>query len=174
MVVAAFAAAKINLYLHVVGKRADGYHLLDSLIAFADIGDRLTAEPNATLSLEISGPEAAGLASAGDTNLVLRAARLLADYTGTTLGAALHLEKNLPVAAGIGGGSSDAAAALRALVALWRVSVSEEAVYGLGARLGADLAACLHGHAVWVGGIGGRIQPAAALPQAGVLLANPH
>jgi 4-diphosphocytidyl-2-C-methyl-D-erythritol kinase len=174
MVVAAFAAAKINLYLHVVGKRADGYHLLDSLIAFADIGDRLTAEPNATLSLEISGPEAAGLASAGDTNLVLRAARLLADYTGTTLGAALHLEKNLPVAAGIGGGSSNAAAALRALTALWQVSVGEEAISRLGAELGADLPVCLYGRAAWVGGTGERIEPAADLPPAGILLANPR
>jgi len=119
-VVAAFAAAKVNLYLHVIGRRADGYHLLDSLIAFADIGDRLTVAPGATLSLEISGPEAAGLALARDDNLVLRAARLLADHTGTTLGAALHLEKNLPIAAGLGGGSSDAAAALRALAALWQ------------------------------------------------------
>src|SRR6267142_1440304 len=174
MVVAAFAAAKINLYLHVVGKRADGYHLLDSLIAFADIGDRLTAEPNATLSLEISGPEAAGLAGAGDTNLVLRAARLLADYTGTTLGAALHLEKALPVAAGIGGGSSDAAAALRALAALWQVSVGEAAIARLGAELGADLPVCLYGRAAWVGGIGERIEPAADLPPAGILLANPR
>src|SRR5207302_5209491 len=174
MAVSVFAPAKINLYLHVIGRRADGYHLLDSLIAFADIGDRLTAEPSTTLSLEIGGPEAASLTAAGDDNLVLRAARLLADYTGTTLGAALHLEKNLPVAAGIGGGSSDAAAALRALVALWGASIAEEAIYRLGARLGADLAACLSGHAVWVGGIGERIRPAADLPQAGILLANPR
>jgi 4-diphosphocytidyl-2-C-methyl-D-erythritol kinase len=174
MVVAAFAAAKINLYLHVVGKRADGYHLLDSLIAFADIGDRLTAEPNATLSLEISGPEATGLAWAGDTNLVLRAARLLADYTGTTLGAALHLEKNLPIASGIGGGSSDAAATLRALAALWQVSIGEEAMYRLGAKLGADLTVCLYGRAAWIGGIGERIEPAGDLPPAGILLANPR
>jgi 4-diphosphocytidyl-2-C-methyl-D-erythritol kinase len=173
-VVAAFAAAKVNLYLHVVGRRADGYHLLDSLIAFADIGDRLTAAPGATLSLEISGPEAAGLALARDDNLVLRAARLLADHTGTTLGAALHLEKNLPIAAGLGGGSSDAAAALRALAALWQASVGEEAMYRLGAKLGADLAACLYGRAAWVGGVGERIEPAAGLPQAGILLANPR
>jgi len=170
----AFAAAKVNLYLHVVGRREDGYHLLDSLIAFADIGDRLTAEPGATLSLEISGPEAADLAAAGDANLVLRAARLLSDYTGTTRGAALHLQKNLPIAAGIGGGSSDAAAALRALAALWRVPVGEEAMYRLGAKLGADLAACLYGGAAWVGGVGERIEPAAGLPQAGILLANPR
>jgi 4-diphosphocytidyl-2-C-methyl-D-erythritol kinase len=173
-VVAAFAAAKVNLYLHVIGRRADGYHLLDSLVAFADIGDRLTAEPSATLSLSISGPEGAGLAALGDDNLVLRAARLLADYTGTTLGADLHLEKTLPIAAGLGGGSSDAAAALRALAALWQASVGEEAMYRLGAKLGADLAVCLYGRAAWVGGIGERIEPAADLPQAGILLANPR
>jgi 4-diphosphocytidyl-2-C-methyl-D-erythritol kinase len=170
----AFAAAKVNLYLHVVGRRADGYHLLDSLTAFVDIGDRLTAAPSATLSLEISGPEAGGLVAAGDTNLVLRAARLLADYTGTTRGAALHLQKNLPIAAGLGGGSSDAAAALRALAALWQVSLGEEAMHRLGAKLGADLAACLYGRAAWVGGIGERVEPAAGLPQAGILLANPR
>jgi 4-diphosphocytidyl-2-C-methyl-D-erythritol kinase len=172
-VVAAFAAAKINLYLHVIGRRADGYHLLDSLIAFADIGDRLTAEPSGALSLEISGPEGASLA-APDDNLVLRAARLLADYTGTTLGACLHLQKNLPVAAGIGGGSSDAAATLRALVALWGLSIGDEAIYSLGIRLGADIPACLHGRAVWVGGIGERIEPAADLPHGGILLASPR
>jgi 4-diphosphocytidyl-2-C-methyl-D-erythritol kinase len=173
-VVAAFAAAKVNLYLHVIGRRPDGYHLVDSLIAFADIGDRLTAEPSERLTLEISGPEAAGLAAVGDDNLVLRAARLLVDYTGITRAAALHLEKRLPVAAGIGGGSSDAAAALRALVALWGVPIGEEAIYRLGARLGADVPACLEDRAVWVGGIGERIEPAPHLPQAGILLANPR
>ena len=172
--VTAFAPAKVNLYLHVVGRRADGYHLLDSLIAFADIGDRLTAAASPSLSLEITGPEAGGLAAVGDNNLVLRAARLLADYTGTTLGARLHLEKNLPTAAGIGGGSSDAAAALGALASLWRVSIGEAAIYRLGAGLGADLAVCLHGRAAWVGGIGERIAPAADLPPAGILLANPR
>jgi 4-diphosphocytidyl-2-C-methyl-D-erythritol kinase len=169
----AFAAAKVNLYLHVIGRREDGYHLLDSLVAFADIGDRLAAEPGATLSLSIGGPEGAGLAAVGDDNLVLRAARLLAEHTGTTLGARMHLEKILPVASGLGGGSSDAAAALRALAALWQVPVSEETMYRIGAKLGADLAACLYGRAAWVGGIGERIEPAADLPQAGILLANP-
>jgi 4-diphosphocytidyl-2-C-methyl-D-erythritol kinase len=170
----AFAAAKVNLYLHVIGRREDGYHLLDSLVAFADIGDRLAAEPGATLSLSIGGPEGAGLAAVGDDNLVLRAARLLAEHTGTTLGACMHLEKILPVASGLGGGSSDAAAALRALAALWQVPVSEETMYRIGAKLGADLAVCLYGRPVWVGGIGERIEPAADLPQAGILLANPR
>jgi 4-diphosphocytidyl-2-C-methyl-D-erythritol kinase len=173
MAVAAFAAAKVNLYLHVIGRRTDGYHLLDSLVAFPDIGDNLTAEPAAGLSLEIGGPEGASLAGEVRNNLVLRAARLLADHTGTARGAALHLEKNLPVAAGIGGGSSDAAAALRALTALWGLSIGEQALCDLAVRLGADLPACLHAGPVWVGGIGEQVEPAAGLPQAGILLANP-
>jgi 4-diphosphocytidyl-2-C-methyl-D-erythritol kinase len=174
MPVTAFAAAKVNLYLHVTGQRSDGYHLLDSLVAFADIGDRLTAEPAAALSLEISGPEVGSLPSTTDDNLVLRAARLLADHTGIAIGAALRLEKNLPVAAGIGGGSSDAAAALLALRELWRVSIGDEALRDLGAGLGADIPACLYGRAVWVGGIGERLAPAMTLPDAGILLANPR
>ena len=174
MAVTTFAAAKVNLYLHVTGRRADGYHLLDSLVAFPDIGDRITADPGAVLSLTVGGPQAAGLADVGDDNLVLRAARLLAEYTGARCGAALHLEKNLPVAAGIGSGSSDAAAALRALVALWQVSISEQALGDLGLRLGADLPACLYGRAVWVGGIGELNQAAADLPEAGILLASPR
>src|SRR4051812_16589226 len=126
MPVTGFAPAKVNLYLHVTGRRDDGYHLLDSLVAFADIGDTLTAEPAASLSLVVDGPEAADLAAAGDDNLVLRAARLLRDHAGITSGAALRLVKRLPVAAGIGGGSSDAAAALLALRRLWRISLDDE------------------------------------------------
>jgi len=174
MAVTAFAPAKVNLYLHIIGRRTDGYHLLDSLIAFADIGDRITAEPATTLSLEISGPEASGLADLGQDNLVLRAARLLADHAGMTQGAALHLEKNLPIAAGIGGGSSDAAAALRVLAALWHLSIGEEALLSLGAQLGADLAVCLYGRAARLGGIGEWIEPAPELPEAGILLVNPR
>ena len=174
MPVEAFAPAKVNLYLHVTGRRGDGYHMLDSLIAFADIGDRLTAEPAGVLSLEVSGPEARSLPSTYEDNLVLRAARLLAAHAGITTGAALRLQKSLPVAAGIGGGSSDAAAALRALRQLWQVSVGDAALRALAAELGADIPACVGGRAVWVGGIGERIDPAAALPKAGILLANPR
>jgi len=113
------APAKINLYLHVVGRRADGYHELDSLVAFADIADTVTAAPAAALSLAIDGRFAAALAGDTGDNLVLRAAGLLAARFAVTAGAALRLTKLLPVASGIGGGSSDAAAALRALQALW-------------------------------------------------------
>lgn len=169
-----FAPAKINLYLHVLGRRADGYHLIDSLIGFADIGDRLTARPAAALSLELGGPEAAGLAGSGPDNLVLRAARLLSDRALIRTGAALHLEKNLPVASGIGGGSSDAAAAMRALCRLWGVAIDEATLSRLGAGLGADVPVCLLAHAAWVGGIGEQVEPAPALPPAGIVLANPR
>jgi 4-diphosphocytidyl-2-C-methyl-D-erythritol kinase len=174
MAVAALAPAKVNLYLHVTGRRDDGYHLLDSLVAFVDIGDRLRAEPATSLSLTVDGPEAADLAAAGDDNLVLRAAHLLADRAGVSASAALHLDKHLPVAAGIGGGSSDAAAALLALKRLWRISLADEELYTLGASLGADIPACLYGRAVWVGGIGERLEPAGPLPEAGILFVNPR
>ena len=180
MAIRAFAPAKINLYLHVVGRRPDGYHLLDSLIAFADIGDWVTATPAHRLSLSIAGPEAAALAGPGDDNLVLRAAQLLAAAiersvpAATPSGAALHLDKFLPVASGIGGGSSDAAAALRALDHLWRPPVAGDALTALALQLGADVPACLAARPVWVGGVGERIEPAAGLPPAGIVLANPR
>ena len=174
MAVRAFAPAKINLYLHVVGRRADGYHLLDSLIAFADIGDTITAAPADALLLTVDGPEAAGIAGLGDDNLVLRAASLLKERGGIDTGAALHLEKRLPAAGGIGGGSSDAAATLRALSHLWERPVDDEALTALALELGADLPACLAARPVWVGGIGEQLQPAPFVPTAGIVLANPR
>jgi 4-diphosphocytidyl-2-C-methyl-D-erythritol kinase len=156
----------------VTGRRADGYHELDSLVAFADIGDRLDARPAADLSLTVAGPEAGSLAALGEDNLVLRAARRLGARAGIAAGALLHLEKNLPVAAGLGGGSSDAAAALRALAALWRLPTERAAQ--VAPVLGADVPVCLYGRPAWVGGIGERITPAPGLPSAGLLLVNPR
>jgi len=166
------APAKINLYLHVVGRRIDGYHELDSLVAFADIADVVTARPAVDLSLAVEGPFAAALADASD-NLVLRAARLLASHCGVRAGAALRLTKNLPVASGIGGGSSDAAAALRALRSLWKVETTGDEIADLAARLGADVPVCLLGRTAWLGGIGDVLTPAPALPPVAVVLANP-
>lgn len=168
-----FAPAKINLYLHVTGRRADGYHLLDSLVAFADIGDEVTVSPAPEVSLTVGGPEAAALAEAGGDNLVLRAARRLATQFGIEAGAALHLDKRLPVASGIGGGSADAAAAARLLARLWQVPLDAGAVAGL-AELGADIPACLAAAPVWVGGIGEALEPAGVLPETGIVLANPR
>jgi len=171
--IACFAPAKVNLYLHLTGRRADGYHLIDSLVAFADIGDRVTARPARGLSLEVTGGEAGGLAGEGD-NLVLRAARLLSKHAGIAAAAALHLEKNLPVAAGIGGGSADAAAALRALRGLWRLAIDDATLARLAGRLGADGPVCVHRNPAWVAGIGERIEPARSFPPAAILLVNPR
>jgi len=167
------APAKINLYLHVVGRRDDGYHALDSLVAFADIADTVAAAPADRLSLAIDGRFAGALAGDAADNLVLRAAALLANRFGVTAGAALRLTKQLPVASGIGGGSSDAAAALRALQALWAVPATADALAVLAARLGADVPVCLLGRAAWLGGIGERLEPAPPLPRTAILLVNP-
>lgn len=171
---AATAPAKINLYLHVTGRRADGYHLLDSLVAFADFGDRVAVRPAAdgALSLTVTGEFAAGL-DAGDDNLVLAAARALRAWAGGRPGAGLHLVKNLPVAAGLGGGSADAAAALKLLSRHWRLDPPAAVLRGLAAELGADVPACLAGHPVSVTGIGERLARAPVLPPVGLVLANP-
>ena len=166
------APAKINLYLHVTGRRDDGYHELDSLVAFADVHDTVAVSPSATLGQAIDGPFAEALSDEGD-NLVLKAARALADRAGVSDGAAIRLTKRLPVAAGIGGGSADAAAALQALTALWSLDVAESTLMDIGLALGADVPICLAGHAAFVGGIGERIDRAPALPVAGIVLANP-
>jgi 4-diphosphocytidyl-2-C-methyl-D-erythritol kinase len=159
------ARAKINLYLHVVGRRDDGYHLMDSLVCFAELGDELAIAPGARLSLTLDGPFAPALSSSD--NLVLRAARLV----DPTRGAVLHLNKQLPVAAGIGGGSADAAAALVGLSRLWDLPLprAEQVL-----ALGADLPVCLASGPSFVGGIGEMLAPAPTLPPAYLLLANPR
>jgi len=166
------ARAKVNLWLKVVGRRADGYHLLDSLVAFADLADSLDAVSADTLSLAVDGPAAASLAAEGD-NLVLKAARLLADHAGVAPHAALRLTKRIPVAAGLGGGSADAATALQALVELWRLAPTAEELFDLAARLGADVPMCLAGRPALVSGIGEKLEPAPSLPACGLLLVNP-
>ena len=158
------APAKVNLYLHITGRRADGLHLLESLVAFAEAGDALYAEPADELSLEVAGPFARALAGEAD-NLVLRAARALAPGQG----ARLVLEKNLPVAAGIGGGSADAAAALRLLSRLWGIGTDLEP---LAAGLGADVPVCLAGATCGMAGIGERLTPVPDWPVPHLLLAN--
>ena len=168
----AAAPAKINLYLHVVGRRDDGFHLLDSLVAFADVHDTVTAVEADELTLTVSGPFAPALEAEPD-NLVLRAARALASAGGVKRGARMRLIKRLPVASGIGGGSTDAAAALRVLSALWRVKPAKGDLYKLALDLGADVPVCLGGRALYMGGIGDALSPAPALPKAGIVLANP-
>jgi 4-diphosphocytidyl-2-C-methyl-D-erythritol kinase len=169
-VIAEFAPAKINLSLRVVGKRADGYHLLDSIVAFADVGDRLTFEEAGGFSLAISGPFAGGLA-ADESNLVLRAARALAAaHPGRINPARITLEKNLPLASGIGGGSADAAAALRGLSRLSGISAPLEAI---ALALGADVPVCLDGKPCRMRGIGEDIESLPDFEPRHALLVNP-
>jgi 4-diphosphocytidyl-2-C-methyl-D-erythritol kinase len=171
--VAVLAPAKVNLYLHVLGRRPDGYHLLDSLVVFADFGDRIEVAPAESLLLRIDGPFAREV-PAGDDNLVLRAARALAEAVGRPAGAAIRLTKSLPVASGIGGGSADAAATLRALVRLWRVDIDGERLRRLALALGADVPMCLRARPAFIGGIGERIEEAPDLPACTQLLVSPR
>jgi 4-diphosphocytidyl-2-C-methyl-D-erythritol kinase len=158
------ASAKINLCLHVTGRRTDGYHTLDSLVVFAGVGDKVTATPATTLSLVIDGPEAGALSPDAD-NLVLRAARAI----GVT--AALTLWKALPVASGIGGGSADAAATLRALALLGGKDMPDPATV---LSLGADVPVCLAGRPLRMRGVGEDLSPISPLPPLWVVLVNPR
>ncbi len=167
------ARAKINLTLHVTGQRDDGYHLLDTLVSFAEIGDRLEFASSDRLELSISGPESASLHAVSE-NLVLRAANLLRSHIGRPdLGAAIHLEKILPIASGIGGGSADAAATLRGLCKLWGVIPDDKMLHQLGLSLGADIPMCLASRPARVTGIGDLIQPVEMVPLP-LVLANPR
>ena len=167
------APAKVNLHLHVLGRRADGYHLLDSLVAFAGAADLLRYRPGGALALQLDGPEAAALAVEAD-NLVLRAARLLAAEAGLAPHGTLRLTKCLPVASGIGGGSADAAATLRLLDRAWGLGWGTARLAPLAARLGADVPVCLESKPARMGGIGEVLRAAPALPEAGLVLANPR
>lgn len=167
----ALAPAKVNLTLYVTGLRADGYHLLDSLVVFAGVGDRLTVAPDAAgLSLTVSGPAAAGVPADG-SNLVIKAAERLQALRGVTAGARIALEKHLPHGGGIGGGSSDAAVAIRLLADLWGVAplTAAEAL-----PLGADIPVCLAAPAPQrMRGIGEDLSPAPGLPPMWLVLVNP-
>lgn len=170
---AGFAPAKVNLYLHVTGRRPDGYHLLESLVVFAGIGDTVAAVRDEGLSLAVEGPLGGGV-PAGPENLVLRAADLLRRAVRRPdLGARIELNKVLPAAAGLGGGSSDAAAALRTLNALWNLELPLEALRDLGVRLGADVPVCVGRGPAMMSGIGEVLEFAPALPPFWMVLVNP-
>ena len=170
----AFAPAKINLFLHVGAPGADGYHPLCSLMAFADVGDRVVLHEADSLSVRVHGPFGGMLAGEGD-NLVLRAARaLLAQARGPQPLVGLSLEKLLPVAAGLGGGSSDAGAALRLMRAALGVQVDDVELEAIAASLGADGAACLWGRPVLAQGRGELLTPAPQMPTIEAVLVNPR
>lgn len=166
------ARVKINLNLHVTGKRPDGFHELESLVVFAPPGDILIAREAEQAVLDLAGPFAAALSSTDD-NLVLRAANALAAHAGATPSAYLRLEKNLPIASGLGGGSADAAAALRTLKALWQLGVSDSELHEIAFSLGADVPACLISRPLIMRGIGEQLELLDAFPRFDMLLVNP-
>jgi len=170
------AAAKVNLTLEITGRRDDGYHTLQSLVVFTEIADtlRFTFTRNGTLSVAVSGPEA-GTLTGDDSNLALRAARMVQDRTGDQSGVSIALEKHIPLQAGLGGGSADAAAAVAACWATWAGSdmppISDT---DLAYELGADVPVCRHGRAAMMRGIGEVIHPIGRFPSAWLVLVNPR
>ena len=166
------AVAKINLSLNVIGRREDGYHLIDSLVVFAGVGDCLEAYPASAFGLEIDGPFGDALGPERN-NLVSHAAQEFAERAGRSPTVRIRLEKNLPVAAGIGGGSADAAATLRALGVLWGFPLDHPDVADLALSLGGDVPICLLARPAFVSGIGEFLTEVSALPNCHLVLANP-
>jgi len=167
------ARAKINLWLRVTGRRPDGYHELSSLVAFASVGDYLSVHPSRAFSLTTTGRFAADLGAPSD-NLILRAAQVLAEAEGVRAGAAFRLTKNLPVSSGIGGGSADAAAALRLCRTLWSLRTSTDAMRAVALQVGADVPVCLSSRTVHMTGIGEHLEtPRLPLVATPAILVNP-
>ncbi|MGF1457325.1 MAG: 4-(cytidine 5'-diphospho)-2-C-methyl-D-erythritol kinase [Alphaproteobacteria bacterium] len=167
------APAKVNLFLHVLCRRADGYHDLESLIVFVDVGDRLTVSPARDLSLTIGGPFAPLLAHEPVAdNLVFRAGTMLRDKAGVSAGARVVLEKHLPIAAGLGGGSADAAAALRLLTAHWTADLPRDDLHALGLALGADIPVCIESRPAFAAGVGEILTETPRLPDLWAVLVN--
>lgn len=169
-----FAPAKINLYLHVLGKRADGYHRLDSLVTFASVGDHVRVQAGGSGALTVGGPFATALADQPpEHNLVLRAAHGLATALKRPLDVDFHLEKRLPVASGIGGGSADAAAALRGLARLWGLADTDPRLRHVAFACGADVPVCLAGRPMVMRDAGETLQEPPPLPACPAVLLNP-
>lgn len=166
------APAKINLCLHVGEKRTDGYHDLESLVAFASCGDEITIDSADELSLSVAGPYSRMLPPRDD-NLAWKAARLLSERTEGRAGARITLRKNLPLASGLGGGSADAAAVLRGLQYLWNVDLDREVLHDIASSLGADVPVCMRCAAAFIEGRGEKISFVPPLPEAPLILVNP-
>lgn len=162
------APAKLNLYLHLTGRRDDGYHLLDSVVVFTEFGDEVTVESSSSLTLQIDGPFADGLNE--NDNLVLRAAQLMKVTFAVQQGASIHLRKMIPIGAGLGGGSSDAAAVLILLNQLWNIDASIQELEAIAITLGADVPACLHAKPLHMSGIGEVISPMPSIKLEGYIV----
>lgn len=167
------APAKLNLYLHVTGRRADGYHMLDSLVGFADVGDRLTLEASDQFSFVLDGPMAGALQDEDQSNnLVVRAVHALGMALNKKPDFKITLTKNLPIASGIGGGSADAAAALRLMAAYWGMAPNAPMLYEIAGSLGQDVPCCLTADSCYFEGIGDRTSFAPELPYCDIVLVN--
>ncbi|MGB8818077.1 MAG: 4-(cytidine 5'-diphospho)-2-C-methyl-D-erythritol kinase [Rhizobiaceae bacterium] len=169
------APAKINLALHVTGQRPDGYHLIESLVVFADVGDGISTRASDSDRLTFSGPFGAALESDTGTNLVIMARDAIRAHAGSAHcpPVAIHLTKNLPLASGIGGGSADAAATLKGLNEHWQLGLTIDELCAIGLQLGADVPMCLHGKPLIAKGIGEIIEPLDGFPELHLLLVNP-
>jgi 4-diphosphocytidyl-2-C-methyl-D-erythritol kinase len=166
------ARAKVNLTLHVIGKRPDGYHELQSAVAFADVSDEVFFDPSSPEAMRLDGPFASAI---DGENLMLKAKSAVSAWLGVEIPGGFTLRKNIPVAAGLGGGSSDAAAAIRALLQAYNAPA--EAAAGLAAqaaKIGADVPVCLHHGAAWMRGLGERVTPIRSFPCLPALLVNPR
>ncbi len=174
-----FAPAKINLFLHVIDRRADGLHLLDSLVAFADIGDQITIESAPEFSFVVEGPFANSFAGqeqsshADSENIIVRAAHALSNLSGHKLDCKITLNKNLPLASGIGGGSSDAASVIWGLMKRWAIPPQAPFLKDLLLALGADVPVCYACQATMMRGIGEELAPLRNFPEAPIVLVNP-
>jgi 4-diphosphocytidyl-2-C-methyl-D-erythritol kinase len=166
------APAKINLTLRVLGRRADGYHELESLVVFADLADKLTLKPGDTVALDVAGPFAAVSGKVSD-NLVLKAVNALRERAGGVKAGRFDLEKNIPVAAGVGGGSADAAAALRLLARANDIPLDDERLVDAARAVGADVPVCLASKARIMRGVGEQLSPPLHLPRLPAVLVNP-
>ncbi|MEA9579144.1 4-(cytidine 5'-diphospho)-2-C-methyl-D-erythritol kinase [Xanthomonas nasturtii] len=164
------APAKLNLFLQIVGRRADGYHLLQTVFRLLDWGDTIHLRLRSDGLIRRIGDSLPGVAE--DDDLVIRAARLLQSSTGTRAGAEIRVDKRIPAGGGFGGGSSDAATVLVALNALWRLGLPVDALAALGLRLGADVPVFVRGHNAWAEGVGEQLTPI-ALPDAAYVLVDP-
>jgi 4-diphosphocytidyl-2-C-methyl-D-erythritol kinase len=165
------AKAKINFYLHVTGKRPDNYHVLDSLVAFSDVGDKLEIIPADEITVTVTGPFAE-VVPAKD-NSVIKAAQALKTQFKVTHGAAITLHKNLPAGAGLGGGSADAAAALRLLSRFWKLKPTAPELHKISIGLGADVPACLRSTTLYVGGIGETLESGPVMAGLPIVLVYP-
>lgn len=166
------APAKINLFLHIQGRLDNGYHLLESLVVFSDLGDRITVRPAAEFRLTLDGPFASALGD--EKNIVAKAASLFADASGAKLAVEIHLQKNLPVGAGIGGGSADAAATLRALQRYTGIELGNTVLQEIAIELGADVPVCLQSKPTIMTGVGERLKFLDKFPACAILLVNPE